>query len=148
MHLSWQVYFLPMLTKLSLENNISTRLFLKSNYKGILLTLVVAFLCLYPFQSDKQSTIPHFDKIIHVTLFLVLSYFWMHGLSAQNQFKKVQEKAVLITVVSAIIYGVLIEVLQEVMHLGRSFDIWDIAADVVGVVFASSFHRVIGRKSP
>jgi len=132
-----------MLTKLSLENNISTRLFLKSNYKGIVLTLVVAFLCLYPFQSDKQSTIPHFDKIIHVTLFLVLSYFWMRGLSAQNQFKKVQEKAVLTTVISAIIYGVLIEVLQEVMHLGRSFDVLDIVADSVGVMFAFGVFRTV-----
>ena len=143
MHLSWQVYFLPMLTKLSLENNISTRLFLKSNYKGIVLTLVVAFLCLYPFQSDKQSTIPHFDKVIHVTLFLVLSYFWMRGLSAQNQFKKVQEKAVLITVITAITYGVLIEILQEVMHLGRSFDAWDIAADSLGVMLAFGVYRTL-----
>ena len=118
-------------------------MFLKSNYKGIVLTLVVAFLCLYPFQSQKESAIPHFDKVIHITLFLVLSYFWMRGLSAQKQFKKVQEKAVLITVVSAITYGVLIEVLQEVMHLGRSFDLWDIAADTVGVMFGFGIFRVV-----
>jgi VanZ family protein len=125
-----------------LENNNST-LFLKSNYKGILLTLVVAFLCLYPFQSQKESAIPHFDKVIHVTLFLVLSYFWMRGLSAQQQFKKVQAKAVLITIVSAITYGLLIEVLQEVMHLGRSFDVWDIAADSLGVMLAFGVYRTL-----
>ncbi|MFZ9956435.1 MAG: VanZ family protein [Flavobacteriales bacterium] len=118
-------------------------MFLKSNYKGILITLVVAFLCLYPFQSQNESTIPHFDKVIHVTLFLVLSYFWMRGLSAQNQFKKLQEKAVLITVISAITYGVLIEVLQEVMHLGRSFDTLDIVADIVGVIFGFGIYRVV-----
>ena len=122
-------------------------MFLKINYKGIVLAIVVAFLCLYPFQSQKESAIPHFDKVIHVTLFLVLSYFWMRGLSLQNQYKKVQAKAVLITVIVAIAYGVLIEVLQEAMRLGRSFDAWDIAADAVGVLFASSFHRVIGHKS-
>ena len=143
MHLSWQVYFLPMLTKLSLENNISTRLFLKSNYSGILFTLVVAFLCLYPFESEKESTIPHFDKVIHVTLFLILSYFWMRGLNAQNQYKKVQAKAVLITVISVIAYGVLIEVLQGMMHLGRSFDAFDIAADAVGVMFGFGIFRVV-----
>jgi VanZ family protein len=132
-----------MLTKRSLENNNSTTLFLKSNYKGIVLTLVVAFLCLYPFQSQKESTIPHFDKVIHVTLFLVLSYFWMRGLSAQNQFKKVQAKAVLITVIATITYGVLIEVLQEVMHLGRSFDALDIVADSVGVMFGFGVFRVV-----
>ena len=118
-------------------------MFLKSNYKGIVLTLVVAFLCLYPFQSQKESAIPHFDKVIHVTLFLVLSYFWMRGLSAQNQFKKVQEKAVLITVITAITYGVLIEILQEVMHLGRSFDAWDIAADSLGVMLAFGVYRTL-----
>jgi VanZ family protein len=132
-----------MLTKRSLENNNSTTLFLKSNYKGIVLTLVVAFLCLYPFQSQQESTIPHFDKVIHVTLFLVLSYFWMRGLSAQNQYKKVQEKAVLISVITAITYGALIEVMQEVMHMGRTFDAWDIAADIVGVMFAFGFFRVV-----
>lgn len=140
MLLNWQVYLLPMLTKLSLENN-STTLFLKSNYSGILFTLVVAFLCLYPFESQKESTIPHFDKVIHVTLFLILSYFWMRGLSKQDQFKKVQQRAVLIVVISTTTYGVLIEVLQEVMHLGRIFDVWDIAADTVGVVFGFGLFR-------
>jgi glycopeptide antibiotics resistance protein len=67
----------------------------------------------------------------------------MRGLSAQNQFRKVQEKAVLITIISAISYGVLIEVLQEVMNLGRSFDALDIVADSVGVMFGFGVFRVV-----
>jgi VanZ family protein len=126
-----------------LENNTSTTLFLKSNYSGILFTLVVAFLCLYPFESQKESLVPHFDKIVHLTLFLVLSYFWMRGLSIQTQFKKVQEKAVLIAVVSVIAYGLLIEILQEVMQLGRAFDVLDIVADTAGVLFAFGIFRVV-----
>ena len=120
-----------------MENNTSTTLFLKSNYSGILFTLVVAFLCLYPFESQKESL------VVHLTLFLVLSYFWMRGLSIQTQFKKVQEKAVLIAVVSVIAYGLLIEILQEVMQLGRAFDVLDIVADTAGVLFAFGIFRVV-----
>jgi len=102
---------------------------------------VVAFLCLYPFKSDSESAIPHFDKIVHLTLFLILSYLWLRGLSTQTQFKRVQQRAVLIALLSTISYGVLIEILQELMCLGRQFDVLDIAADAGGVLFGYGLFR-------
>lgn len=65
----------------------------------------------------------------------------MLGLAEQTQFKNVQSKAVIIAIVCTISYGILIEILQEVMHLGRTFDKMDIAADTLGVLFGFGLFK-------
>lgn len=76
------------------------------------------------------------DKIYHLTayfLFTILVY---------NFCKEIQlVYALLISAASVIIYGIIIEVLQEVMTSYRTLDVYDALANTLGVVFATVIIR-------
>ena len=79
------------------------------------------------------------DKVVHLCIFAFL------GLSLLMSFKKLN----LIYFLSIIfIYGLLTETLQEVMHLGRSFELLDILADMIGGSLGFITYRVLLRSFP
>ena len=58
----------------------------------------------------------------------------------------IKEKLVLLLV--SVAYGVLIEVLQSAMALGRAYDIDDIIANIVGCFLGILLMSFIARKMP
>jgi VanZ family protein len=104
---------------------------------AILWSGIIFFLCFLP-----GSTLPkedwldkiYFDKIVHATLYFILFFLVMYGINkASFSFK--QQLIVASTV--CVLQGMLIEFVQGssfIQH--RSFDVYDIVANCVGVVFA------------
>lgn len=105
-----------------------------------MLLLAVAFFCLVPLGDIHPPRVPYFDKIIHVFLFGLLTFVWSRGLTKYGQ-----QNALMISVVCCIAYGFVIEILQEVMQLGRAFEWLDIGADTLGVLLASSLFLLLKR---
>ncbi len=90
--------------------------------------------------------IKHFDKIIHVFLFGGFVILW--GIYAWNN--KETEKGwmwtlVLICFVSIAI-GIVMEFVQAAFIPQRSFDVWDIWADLVGSLLFTYFLRRWGSR--
>lgn len=83
-----------------------------------------------PSGSDSWFSIfkfNHSDKIVHFIMFFgltLLLYF------AYNSFKKIGYITIPVTM------GIVIEILQHLMGSGRTFDIWDIAANTMGTLTA------------
>lgn len=75
--------------------------------------------------------IPHLDKLAHIGLFGGLSLFWNLFLHYRNGDGK---KTFLLVVVPVSIYGVAIEFFQLYFIPNRSFDVYDIVADVCGAI--------------
>lgn len=70
------------------------------------------------------------DKIVHLAVYAIWAILLFKGLSNRML---VTRKIIVFGLGFLIFYGVLIEILQSAMYLGRSFEISDIVANCVGV---------------
>ncbi|MBR4267433.1 MAG: VanZ family protein [Bacteroidales bacterium] len=77
---------------------------------------------------DKDSfhlQIPHFDKIVHCVIFMILTAL----ICIETRYVELSNK-IKILIISAL-FGFTIEVIQY-FEPWRSFDLWDLAADILG----------------
>lgn len=93
--------------------------------------LVILWLSLYPFEVDTHGVklMPHADKLVHGVMHGIMAFL----LAWNFQPAVFLSKKVFLLSLVAILYGTIIELCQEVMALGRSFDFLDIVANTIGV---------------
>lgn len=96
--------------------------------------VVVFFMHVVPVDPNKARSIsiPHFDKIIHFTLFLVLVLLALRRRVAQP--RPISTTAVIGIIVTCCAYGIALELFQPLAGTHRSSDIADGIADVLGVI--------------
>ena len=100
-------------------------------YGGILYTLFVTFLLLYPAVDVPSVGVPFFDKLGHLCVFGVLVLIWL--LFAAHKTKG-KNKSVIWVVLFVFFYGIIIEVLQGLFLQSRTADGWDILANAAGIL--------------
>lgn len=89
-------------------------------------------------KNDIFSKIPFFDKWVHMGIFSSLIFIWSWAL-------QLFETKLFIKLISiAAIYGLLIEVVQYLFIQGRSFDLTDLLADIVGCFIGLYFWKKWG----
>ncbi|MDP1726119.1 MAG: VanZ family protein [Bacteroidota bacterium] len=114
---------------------------------AILWALFVLFLC-----GINGSNLPdlHFDfvlgidKIAHMFLFGLQAWFILKA-SYKNHDKSYFVYAVTATVISSL-YGILIEVLQGVLFINRTFDYADMLANAMGAFLSIPFGYLLLKK--
>ncbi|MFB9053313.1 VanZ family protein [Formosa undariae] len=79
-----------------------------------------------------EGTPKNTDKVFHFLAYCLLSLLWY--IVFKYGYKWAQAKALLITGVVSISFGVLIEYLQGALTETRQFDVLDIFANSVGVI--------------
>jgi VanZ family protein len=89
------------------------------------LTLYVTFECLVP--AEQVPNLHVSDKIEHAGAYFALAFLF-GGVLERRRFPAM--------IGGLLLLGALIEVAQGLMGLGRTADIWDFAADAVGVALA------------
>ena len=72
------------------------------------------------------------DKIIHLFLFGIESFLLITAFDRQTLSNKLRRKAKFQGVLIAILYGILVEVLQSTIFIGRSGDYRDAIANAIG----------------
>ncbi|MBK9330498.1 MAG: VanZ family protein [Sphingobacteriales bacterium] len=101
---------------------------------AVLWSAFIFFLCFIP-----GSTLPkedwldkiHFDKIVHVILYLILFLLIIHAFKQQS----VKPSHLVAAAFLCLTQGVIIEYIQGTAFIrDRSFDLWDIAANGLGVL--------------
>ncbi|MEI6623920.1 MAG: VanZ family protein [Actinomycetes bacterium] len=95
----------------------------------VLATVVVLVLLLMP-GSDVPTVVsfPHIDLVVHVAIFFGWSLALVHDVSAV-------QRTPWLVVPAVLVFGLLSETLQ-LFASGRSFDLRDVAADLVGATLA------------
>ncbi|MBT8384103.1 MAG: VanZ family protein [Bacteroidia bacterium] len=78
------------------------------------------------------------DKIGHSLAYFMLSFSWFFAL--KKRFNNILIIALLIS------YGIIIEVLQEVLTAYRQGDLTDVLANSIGVILAYLFYQFIDIK--
>jgi hypothetical protein len=102
-------------------------------YKGVAITwfLIMCILFFLPGSALPQENwlnAVYFDKWVHVGLFAILLFLW------RSSFKLDLNNYNLVLLFSALLYGLLVEFIQRNWVPNRSFDLYDVLADMAGSV--------------
>ena len=114
--------------------------------RSIVLTIQIAYivvitvLSLVSIDTKTDINVDFADKIIHViihTINVILLYIVF------IKFKVA--KSLLIAIIVSILYGIIIEILQEYISINRQFDIFDIYANCFGTIIAAIILKLKGK---
>lgn len=121
------VYYLLTNTKQSLVR----KLYLVLSLFWTIAILVLCLMDLSDVNTVKRVRIPHADKIVHLLMYTILSFLWGMVLLRTHFFKEVNH---IILIMSFVIFGLAIEILQGYGGFNRSFEWQDIVANTIGVI--------------
>ncbi|WP_318309533.1 VanZ family protein [Flagellimonas crocea] len=110
-------------------------------------------LSLFSFSSIDLDTgtlnIPYADKITHFTFYLVFAFVGSLSLRERTKGALGIRKTLIFVLVFAILYGILIEVLQYTITVDRMAEFGDILANTLGALTGIGLIRwVFSKKNP
>lgn len=125
-------------------------MFFKHIKWGLLWALLILILCGIPGRD-----IPHisflellsFDKFVHAGIFFVLILLVTRGFELQTTFLTLQTNAKLVAFVLCVVYGGLLELMQEAVFEERSADVYDFIANSFGSLLGLFLYRWIVNKN-
>lgn len=98
-----------------------------------------------PIETPPDLGISFADKIFHSLVYLILAFLWFYTLI--YHFNIENGKAILIASLISIIFGIIIELLQEVVTETRQADLFDVVANSLGVLVATGLLILKKRNS-
>jgi VanZ family protein len=97
--------------------------------------VTVTFFCLATFSSVPLGSVSNLDKIVHAFFYLIFTILFY--LSIKNSFSNTSSfKAMTLSFICSVLYGVLIEVAQDKFTATRHADIYDVLANTTGATIA------------
>jgi len=110
----------------------------KKNALGVSITYTVLLIAVSLAKLDLESVeeiVPSYsDKIFHFLAYALFTWLWFNSFYFKFNFSKI--KSVFRSILVSVTFGIIIEVLQLILTASRSFDIFDIIANSLGVLFA------------
>ncbi|TVZ16734.1 VanZ family protein [Maribacter sp. MAR_2009_72] len=105
--------------------------------------MFVTFFSLFSFSDVDTSTfnIPHLDKAVHFTFYLVMVIIAFFAKTNGGVVKLASFKGVIYIMLFAILYGIVIEILQHMATTDRHGDILDALANSCGAIVGMFFIR-------
>ncbi|MGB1017890.1 MAG: VanZ family protein [Chitinophagales bacterium] len=100
---------------------------------AIVLFFSVGFVSLLPSQELPKTGFNHIDKLVHITMYFILSVILV---KASLKLNNTPLKILAIPIVLSFFYSFGIEILQEMITDSRFFDIFDILANGIGCILA------------
>jgi hypothetical protein len=127
-------------------NRGTVKIEIKSFWPAILAFIVATMLFCLPGEEFPEAdwlNQLHFDKFIHVGLFIMLVVLWCLPAGYRLENKKRLDSVYICVTVAFISYGIAIEFIQRNFIPHRSFDFFDIVADAIGCGLGFFFVRWI-----
>jgi VanZ family protein len=103
---------------------------------------IVAFLSLLP--PNDLPDIPLFpgaDKIVHTCMYLGLAW-----LACWSMHAEVKRKWYYIIILFSISWGIMMEIFQFLMHLGRAFEFYDIVSNSIGTLIGVLIYILMAQQ--
>ena len=106
---------------------------------SICVALTILYLCMMPGNdSNFDIKIPNMDKYVHAVMYFVLSF--TISLNLYQEYTKYKSMTMVMwAVVIPILFGGLIEVMQDKFTVSRTGDALDLLADAIGAILGSLF---------
>ncbi|NNC48925.1 MAG: VanZ family protein [Flaviramulus sp.] len=101
----------------------------------ILYSIALATVSLIRLNNLPDIGISFGDKIFHFLAYTLLTYLWFRTFAYYFQFKK--KSAIINAALLSIIFGTVIEVLQDTLTVSRALDVYDVVANALGAILVS-----------
>ncbi len=92
-----------------------------------------------------KTQISDADKILHLVIYFILVNLWLLYLYVKNSYQ-FKAKWILILLLAVLVYGIVIEIFQELLTDSRSADILDVAANLIGALLGIFFFKNVKHK--
>lgn len=109
--------------------------FIRYNLLALAWSIVIIILCSIPGQEFPDTSfldVPHLDKIVHFSLFFILSLVTIKGLYNQKASNLLAYSPYLFTIVYGIVLGIVLEFSQHYFIVYRTGDVYDVLANTSG----------------
>ena len=93
--------------------------------------------------STSRFSIPHLDKVVHFTFYFVMVFLGFLALRREDWSQEKRHSFLWKITVTAIGYGIIIEVLQHVATVDRQGDLFDALANSTGAIAAMMLLRYL-----
>ncbi len=101
----------------------------------LIILIAVCYLSLASDPIPEQKIFFYFpgsDKVIHFVMYASLTAAFCFDYYRRHSHNNKERTVLALALITSIILGGVIEVLQHIMHMGRSGDLSDLAADALG----------------
>lgn len=102
-------------------------------WPAIIWTIILAVLMLLPQDAFPESKLLSYDKLAHISVFAVFSVLVLSGYAIRSKDKDNKTKHRKQALTICLVYGLLLEVLQQFVP-GRMSDIYDLVANFIGAL--------------
>ena len=122
--------------------------FIKRHINSLIWALIIMILCGAPsssFPTVRFFNIPHFDKVVHFGLYVIFTLLLISETNTKRKLGGLDRKAIIISLVIAIAYGLLIELMQLLVFESRGAEFWDFVANTIGAITAVLTYRFVNR---
>jgi VanZ family protein len=114
-------------------------------------TGIILFFCLENSENIPSANIPYIDKVVHAVFHFVFTTLWFlylkKKLNGANTFKPL-----VLAFVFSFIFGISIEIMQELFTTTRSADFFDVMSNVFGstlsvilIILLKTYDRIIDK---
>ena len=108
--------------------------------KGVFLasiayTIFICYISLIRLNNLPDLHVSFGDKIFHFGAYAVLTVLWFFSFALRFHYKI--KKALFLSVVLSIFFGIILEALQGSLTTYRAFDLYDALANTLGALLAS-----------
>lgn len=107
-------------------------------------TVMIAILCLVSFSDLPTIKVKSADKYVHITFHLVFVLLW--GFYVSKKYQGIRIPKIIRLVFASIGYGILIEILQELLTTTRHADLMDVLANFTGALIGLTVFIFIKRR--
>jgi VanZ family protein len=123
-------------------------MFFRYNYQGLSWALFILVLCGLPGDQFERSKLVNADLAIHVFLYAVLFFLLSVGFIKQTSYRILREQTLRKVFIITVVYGVIVEVLQGTVFIGRSIELSDMMFNAVGSLIGMLvFMSIYGRRA-
>ena len=123
-------------------------MFFRYNYQGLSWALLILVLCGLPGDQFERSNVVNADAAIHVFFYGVLFFLLSVGFIKQTTYRVLREQTLRKVFVITVLYGVLVEVLQGYVFIGRSIEVSDMLFNGLGSLIGMFvFMSIYGRRA-
>lgn len=108
--------------------------------------IIILFLSLTPSHEMPETNIWEFlsfDKLAHLFFYTLLSLQLIIAFKKQNSNSILKHNAILIGFILSLFYGIILETLQYYIYVGRTADLIDIIANLIGAFLGVSLFFII-----
>jgi glycopeptide antibiotics resistance protein len=126
-------------------------MFLRSTYPAFFWAAVILILCAMPGTYVPRLTFLDWlrpDKVVHLIMFGALSFLFIRGFVHQNTFQTLSIHPKMYAILFSIIYGIVIELLQQYIFIWRSGEVFDALADAIGAFIGLWTYNYYIKKKP